>query len=90
MVESIADIEALWDAEKNEQSAADVLAKSHRTPWWTRPKGHSLPQMVADDGCQHCALRDDSLAARFPEIAAEWHPHRNGDLTQTRSIRTTK
>lgn len=43
-------------------------------------------------GCPACARREtgrvkslpgpgDSLAERFPEVAAEWHPDRNGDLS---------
>ena len=151
MANSIADVAALaqlWDAEKNPQPPAQVLAKSYRTAWWKCPAGHSFErkprmmskdpscphcalggesladthprlvkrwhpgknqaapsavsashtapvwwvcdeghafersplQMVTDDGCPHCALASDSLAVRFPEIAAEWHPHRNGDM----------
>ena len=34
-----------------------------------------------DSTCPHCALAADSLTARFPEIAAEWHPHKNGEMT---------
>lgn len=152
MADHVADVPALaalWDADKNDQPANAVLAKSYRTAWWRCPNDHSFQrkprmmssdpscpecaiagasladthphlakrwhtakngttpsavtaahtasvswvcpeghafersplQMVADDHCPHCALRSDSLAARFPEIAAEWHPHRNGDLT---------
>ncbi|MCG8553997.1 MAG: methyltransferase domain-containing protein [Proteobacteria bacterium] len=151
MAESVAEVPALrdlWDANKNEESATDVLAKSYRTAWWTCPSGHSFQrkprmmirdpscptcalggtsiaethpalvklwhptqnngapsdvsasstasrwwvcegghaferspiQMVSDSSCPHCALAAGSLAARFPEIAAEWHPHRNGDV----------
>lgn len=152
MADSVADITELaefWDADKNEQAPAEVLAKSYRTAWWKCSAGHSFErkprmmskdpscprcalggasladthrhlvkrwhpgknqaspsavtashaasvwwiceeghafersplQMVADAGCPHCALANESLAARFPEIAAEWHPHRNGDMT---------
>ncbi|MEZ4287356.1 MAG: zinc-ribbon domain-containing protein [Polyangiales bacterium] len=152
MAETIAEVPellALWDADKNTQTASDVLAKSYRTAWWKCDQGHSFqrkprmmgkdpscpecalsgeslaqthPQlanrwhpgknamapsavnashtasvrwvcdaghafersplhMIADHSCPHCALASNSLAANFPEIAAEWHPHRNGDLT---------
>lgn len=148
MADTVADhpqLAPLWDAQKNEQPASDVLAKSYRTAWWRCPRGHSFQrkprmmsksaecpqcaldgaslasthphlakrwhpsnnttepsavtashtasvwwvceeghafersplQMVASDSCPHCSLRSDSLAARFPELAAEWHPHRN-------------
>lgn len=26
--------------------------------------------------------KEKSLAYRFPELAAEWHPTKNGDLTE--------
>lgn len=152
MAKTVADnpkLAALWDAEKNELDASDVLAKKQRLFWWKCAKGHSFqrqprllarkpecPQcalgdesladthphlvtrwhpdknettpnavnashtalvwwlcedghaferspldMVADGSCPHCALRSDSLAAQFPAIAAQWHPHRNGDQT---------
>lgn len=152
MPETVADIAALgalWDADKNEEPASGVSAKSYKTAWWKCASGHSFErkprtmtrdpacptcklggdnlaqahpglakrwhptkndgtpaevspgltaprwwlceeghsfersplQMVADDSCPHCALASDSLAARFPEIAAEWHPHKNGDMT---------
>lgn len=151
MAETIADnavLNAIWDADKNDQKPADVLVRSYRTAWWKCESGHSFqrkPRMMADDptcpscamgasgladthpglakrwhpaknqvrpdevsathtatvwwaceeghafersplqmvgdsACPHCALARDSLAARFPEIAAEWHPHKNGDL----------
>ncbi|MCA9609715.1 MAG: zinc-ribbon domain-containing protein, partial [Myxococcales bacterium] len=70
-----------WHHARNGASPSAVTA-SHTAPvFWVCEEGHSFErsplQMVADDGCPHCALRSDSLAARFPEIAAEWHPHKN-------------
>ncbi|MEZ4447633.1 MAG: zinc-ribbon domain-containing protein [Polyangiaceae bacterium] len=151
MAETIADVAALaalWDAEKNEQTADQVLAKSYHTAWWKCPNGHSFQrkprmmsrdavcptcqlggssfadthpglakrwhpdkndttpqtitasfaancwwiceqghafsrsplQMVNDSACPVCALASESLAARYPDIAAEWHPHKNGEV----------
>ena len=73
-----------WHPGKNGAKASAVSA-SHTAPvWWVCEEGHAFERsplsMVADSGCPHCALASDSLAARFPEIAAEWHPHKNGDL----------
>lgn len=74
-----------WHPGKNEIPPSAVDASHTGSVWWVCEDGHAFQrsplQMVADDGCPHCALRADSLAARFPTIAAEWHPHRNGDLT---------
>lgn len=45
---------------------------------WTRSKGH---------GCPYCSGKrttaDMSLAAAFPRLAREWHPHQNGVLRPT-------
>ncbi|MEZ4447555.1 MAG: zinc-ribbon domain-containing protein [Polyangiaceae bacterium] len=74
-----------WHPAKNTAKPTAFSASHTASVWWVCEEGHAFErsplQMVADDGCPHCALRQDSLAARFPEIAAEWHPHKNGDLT---------
>ena len=69
-------------------SPNDVTVSSDKEVWWRCPdKGHEWPVRVAErtarrTGCPVCAHRqiapEDSLAARFPEVAAEWHPTRNG------------
>jgi len=73
-----------WHPSKNETRPDDVSASHSASRWWVCDQGHSFErsplQMVIDSGCPHCALASDSLAARFPEIAAEWHPHKNGDI----------
>ncbi len=73
-----------WHPGKNHTTPSAVNASHTASVWWVCDEGHvferSPLQMVADGACPHCALRSDSLAARFPELAAEWHPHRNGDL----------
>ncbi|MEQ8272480.1 MAG: zinc-ribbon domain-containing protein [Deltaproteobacteria bacterium] len=74
-----------WHPAKNETTPAAIDAGHNAPVWWVCDEGHSFRrsplQMVTDDGCPHCALASDSLAARFPEIASEWHPHKNGDLS---------
>ena len=73
-----------WHPAKNGMKPSAVDATHTAPVWWVCEEGHAFErsplQMASDDGCPHCALRADSLAARFPEIAAEWHPQRNGDL----------
>ena len=74
-----------WHPSKNGMTPFAVSASHHGAVWWICEEGHTFErsplQMAADQGCPHCALKSDSLAARFPEIAGEWHPHDNGDLT---------
>ena len=67
-----------------------VLPGSHRSVWWICEKGHEWRAQVrsraAGCGCPVCAGREirpdeNSLAARYPAVAAQWHPTRNGNLT---------
>lgn len=67
-----------------------VLPGSHKMVWWICEKGHEwraqIKSRVAGCGCPVCANREirpaeNDLAAQFPELAAQWHPHRNGNLT---------
>lgn len=74
-----------WDADRNAALVlADVTAEDAHVRWWRCAKGHSFQraplQMVNDPACPHCALAGASLAARFPQLAAEWHPLRNGEV----------
>jgi hypothetical protein len=69
----------------------DLTAGSHRRVWWVCPQGPdhewraSPANRVRGDGCPYCAhLRPsvtNCLATVAPNLAAEWHPTRNGPLT---------
>jgi hypothetical protein len=81
-----------WHPTKNgELTARDVTMTSGRRVWWKCRKGpdHEWQTKVGNRaalgcGCPFCAgLRvsvTNSLAARFPKLAREWHPTKNGDL----------
>lgn len=74
-----------WHPSKNAPSTPKDVSATHNGPaWWVCSEGHTFQrsplQMVSDAACPHCALASASLGALFPEIAAEWHPHKNGDL----------
>jgi len=67
----------------------DVYVASDRIVWWHCPKGsdHEWRQSVRDRTragrrCPFCwgqrMCRDKSLAVRFPDLAKEWHPRKNG------------
>jgi rubrerythrin len=77
------------------QDPAAVAAKSNRKLWWRcRGCGHEWEATVgsraAGAGCPACdrrrkrrpraVARERSLQALHPELVAEWHPARNGDL----------
>ncbi|WP_319432967.1 zinc-ribbon domain-containing protein [Mycobacterium sp. RTGN5] len=75
----------------------EVAARSRRTAWWQCPICENVWEAgiysrASGHGCRACADRQraadfsapsagQSLADRDPEIAAQWHPIRNGALT---------
>jgi len=87
------DVAADWHPTKNGSlSPGEVVAGSTRKVWWKCEKGpdHEWQSVVRTrttrgTGCGFCSGRKlsvtNSLQALFPEIAAEWHPTKNGDLT---------
>ena len=85
------ELEPEWDAEKNGPvQFSELTVGSRRLVWWRCAKGHSYRSAVKSraqgTGCPVCAGRavipgENDLASLFPEIAAQWHPTRNGVLT---------
>ena len=81
-----------WHPSKNGDLRPDQMrAGSERRVWWqcardpthewqaiicNRARGHSCPMCSG-----RVATPTTSLAARFPEVAARWHPTKNGALT---------
>ena len=82
---------AQWHPTRNGKlTPADVLAGSHRLVWWVCEKGHEWQATVKSrangTGCPVCANRTllpgvNDLATVYPQVAAQWHPTRNGELT---------
>jgi len=80
-----------WNYEKNlPLTPSDVYHGSHLKVWWKCEHGHEWQTKVThrtrrSSGCPYCSGNrvndDNSLKALFPEIARQWHPSRNGDLT---------
>lgn len=67
----------------------NVTRHSGKKVWWLGMCGHPYPAIIkmrsVGTGCPVCAGKrvvadENSLAARFPEVAAEWHPTMNEDL----------
>ena len=69
----------------------DITASSSRKVWWICPaaEDHEWEARPADRrqgyGCPFCTGRrvtkSNSLAATRPDLAKEWHPTKNGNLT---------
>ena len=84
---------AEWHPTRNaELDPARLRPFSNRKAWWICPKGHEYQIAVANrtrqkQGCGFCSgarVSDDNcLATRHPDLAAEWHPIRNGNLQPT-------
>lgn len=85
---------AEWDTHKNGDLHPEELSPySHRKVWWKcRKCGHEWLAQVksrtgADKcGCPLCAGKTvvpgkNDFASAFPELAAEWHPEKNGTLS---------
>ena len=86
------EIAAEWDTEKNQPLTPDqVSVYSNRRVWWKCALGHEWKTAVytrthAASGCPYCSGRlvlagFNDLATLVPEVAAQWHPTLNGDLT---------
>ena len=68
--------------------------------WWLCPLGHAYPASIYsrtshDTGCPYCSGKKvlpgfNDLSTICPEIAAEWHPSLNGDLTPSNVTRGCK
>ena len=89
------------DKEKNgELTPETVAAKSNKKVWWQCKKGHEWQAVVKDRaygrGCPHCARQYtekvfNALITVAPEVAAQWHPTKNGELTpETTTAKSAK
>lgn len=88
---------AQWHPTKNDRDPSLVTAGAKLKAFWLCPAcSHVWQARVSSrahgHGCPVCARREtgrlkslpqpgDSLAERFPDVAAEWHPSLNDDLT---------
>ena len=79
-----------WDYKKNYPLTPENFSKgSEYRAWWVCPKGHSYDDTIygrlsSKGNCPICVgMRisdDNNLEYRFPKIAKEWHPSKNGEL----------
>lgn len=85
-----------WHPTKNgNKRPQDIGANSNQKVWWLGKCGHEWEAVVAERnngyGCPYCSNHRvlkgyNDLATTNPELAAEWHPIKNGDLTPSMVI----
>lgn len=85
------DLAAQWHPARNGMlKPEDLAAGARKKVWWMCEKGHEWQAAVASRaggaGCPVCAGRkivpgENDLASRYPAVAAQWHPSKNGTLT---------
>ena len=92
LAEVYPELAAEWHLTKNgELTPNDVLSKTNTVVWWKCPKGDDheyetrINSRAFGSGCPIChgitIVKSNSLATLYPELAAQWHPTKNGDLT---------
>lgn len=76
-----------WHPIKNDKRSNEVVAGSTFMAWWLCDKGHEWKARVASrlvSECPYCKGKVqpgvDDIVTTHPDIAAQWHPTRNGSL----------
>ena len=87
------DIAKEWHSDKNGKlSPKNISSRNDKKVWWLCPKGHSYYSSIGErtrkdkpTGCPYCAGKkvdkENNLQAKYPEIAKEWHPTKNGGIS---------
>ncbi len=85
------DLAAEWHPDKNgELQPTDITIGSPVKVWWKCRKGHEWPAQIKSrskgNGCPICSGKAvlsgvNDLATRFPQLASEWHPIKNSNVT---------
>ncbi|MGE6849652.1 zinc-ribbon domain-containing protein [Bacillus tropicus] len=95
------DIAAQWHPKLNKGALPyGITYGSDVQAWWICSCGYEWKEEIAkrtgrkDKGCPVCRNKIlnqlSSLQSKYPEIAAEWHPTLNGDLTQNDVLPNSK
>jgi len=81
-----------WDKDKNELTAKDVVAGSHKKVWWKCSRGHEYEATIKDRtngaNCPYCVNRRilsgfNDFATKKPELMKEWNYEKNIDVDPT-------
>ena len=85
------DLLAQWNSRANLPLTPDSVSRSGmQKVWWRCERGHEWQAQVRSrvdgSGCPVCANRvvivgKNDLASKYPLLAKEWHPSKNGVLT---------
>jgi hypothetical protein len=84
------EIAKYWSQEHNYLTPFDILPNTHTKYWWKCDKGHIFEMSGGHRVCgeQKCGLcfgneisEETQLTNHSPEVAAEWHPTKNGTMT---------
>ena len=91
-----------WHPTKNDDlTPSNFTHGSMKKVWWKCHKGHEWSAMISNRtkkirprGCPECAGtktgEDNNLLVLFPDVAKEWHPTKNKDLTPSDFTRGSK
>ena len=84
------DLAKEWHPTKNSCKPSEVMPGTHKKAWWICSEGHEweaeIKSRTTGIGCPYCCGKKvlkgfNDLATVYPDLAAEWHPTKNGDLT---------
>ena len=78
-----------WHPTLNNINPFEVVLKSTKKVWWLGQCGHQweskIIERVNGNGCPFCSgkyvCESNSLANKFPNVAQDWHPKKNHELT---------
>jgi hypothetical protein len=80
-----------WHPTKNGNLTPEqVTPGSDRKVWWQCKKGHEWQAIIGNRtrkkyNCPYCVnhfvAKDNNFQVRYPELARQWHPTKNGKLT---------
>ena len=85
------DLAKEWHPTKNDNfQPTNVTSGSSKTVWWKCSKGHVWPASIKSrskgNNCPVCSGKviipgENDLATKYPDLAKEWHPTKNGTIT---------
>lgn len=84
------DIASQWHPSLNDVlTAKDVTPNSSKKVWWICIHGHewlsTVSHRTSGRNCPYCSNKkvgkNNNLGVINPELAEEWHPYKNGELT---------
>lgn len=91
LVSRYPEVAVRWHPTKNGTLTPEqVMPYTHKRYWWQCEKGHewqvSPAALIQGSGCPYCAGKkpipgETDLCTLRPDLAAEWHPEKNGKLT---------